>query len=106
LRQCGFALARIEGMSSLNPEPMPNPVDFVVVVSSDDDYLNGYHLFTEKVNRRLRSGYQLHGQPFNVEKIVCQAMIKPAESKSANGDVFTESTTDTTAFYKQPAIVK
>lgn len=100
-----FALATIEGTFSLNPEPMANPVDFIVVVSSDDDYLNGYHLFTEKVNRRLRSGYQLHGQPFNVERVICQAMIKPVEAKSANSQGLPESSTDTTTFYQRPATV-
>jgi hypothetical protein len=98
-------LALTAGSFSFNPEPMTNPVDFIVVVSSDDDYLNGYHLFTEKVNRRLRSGYQLHGQPFNVERIICQAMVKPAEAKSANGQGLPESSTDTTTFYQRPATV-
>jgi hypothetical protein len=52
--------------------------DFIIVVSSDDDHHAGYHLFAEKVNRKLRAGYQLHGQPFNVNQTLCQAMFRPA----------------------------
>jgi hypothetical protein len=82
---------------------MTHPADYIVVISPDDDYLNGYHFFTEKVNRRLRAGYQLHGQPFNIERIVCQAMVKPADAKSANSHAFSESSADTTTFYQRPA---
>ena len=60
--------------------PAHGSADFIIVASSDDDYHSGYHLFAEKVNRKLRAGYQLHGQPFNVEKILCQAMFRPADA--------------------------
>jgi len=76
--------------------------DYIVVVSQEDDYLNGYHLFTEKVNRKMRSGYQLHGQPFNIERIVCQAMVKPADATNTNGNGFSEASADTTSFYQRP----
>jgi len=85
---------------------MTHPADYLVVISPDDDYLNGYHHFAEKVNRRLRAGYQLHGQPFNIERVVCQAMVKPAEATTANGQTghaFSETSTDTTSFYQHPA---
>jgi hypothetical protein len=50
--------------------------DYIVVVSNEDDFHSGYHHFAEKVNRKLKSGYQLHGQPFNVNQTLCQAMIR------------------------------
>ena len=78
---------------------MNNPIDYIVVVSADDDYLNGYHLFSEKVNRKSRAGYQLHGQPFNIDRVVCQAMIKPLEA-NANGHI--QASADTTTFYQRP----
>jgi hypothetical protein len=96
-------LVKGRGHDNLTSQPMTHPADYLVVVSPDDDYLNGYHHFTEKVNRRLRAGYQLHGQPFNIERIVCQAMVKPAEEKIANGHVFSENSADTTAFYQHAA---
>ena len=78
--------------------------DYIVVVSQEDDYLNGYHLFTEKVNRKMRAGYQLHGQPFNINRVVCQAMIMLADEKNANGNVVLENSADTTSFYQRPAV--
>ena len=51
-------------------------MDFIVVVSNDDDYQSSFHHFAEKVNRKLRSGYQLHGQPLSVERSLCQAMVR------------------------------
>lgn len=78
---------------------MNNPIDYIVVVSADDDYLNGYHLFAEKVNRKSRAGYQLHGQPFNIDRVVCQAMIKYLE---ANANGYAQSSADTTTFYQRP----
>jgi hypothetical protein len=35
--------------------------DYIIVVSNEDDYHANYHNFAEKVNRKLRAGYQLHG---------------------------------------------
>jgi len=80
---------------------MTHPADYIVVVSPDDDYLNGYHLFAEKVNRKLRIGYQLYGQPFVVERVVCQAMTKPAETTSQNGHATSETAGDTATFYQR-----
>jgi hypothetical protein len=45
--------------------PTTAAADFIVVVSNDDDYHSSFHQFAEKINRKLRAGYQLHGQPFN-----------------------------------------
>jgi len=67
-------------------------VDYIVVVSSEDDHHSSYHQFAEKVNRKLKAGYQLHGQPFNVNHTMCQAMVRP-EGPQRNGD--------TTVFFKQ-----
>ena len=65
-------------MSQAYPAPTTGPAapDFIVVVSSDDDYHSSFHQFAEKVNRKLRAGYQLHGQPFNIERTLCQAMLR------------------------------
>lgn len=79
---------------------MTHPADYIVVVSPDDDYQNGYHLFAEKVNRKLRIGYELHGQPFIVERVMCQAMTKSAETTSQNGHAV-ETAGDTTSFYQR-----
>jgi len=51
--------------------------DYIVVVSNEDDYHAGFHHFAEKVNRKLKSGYQLHGPPFNISHTLCQAMVRP-----------------------------
>jgi hypothetical protein len=59
--------------------------DFLVVVSSEDDYHASYHHFAEKINRKLKAGYQLHGQPFNVNQTLCQAMVRPS-GPAASGD--------------------
>jgi hypothetical protein len=67
--------------------------DYIVIVSNDDDYHCGFHLFAEKVNRKLKAGYQLHGQPFNINQTLCQAMLR------LDGAV---ATGDTTVFFKQP----
>jgi hypothetical protein len=78
---------------------MTHPTDFIVVVSDFDDYMTGYHVFAEKVNRKLRVGYQLHGQPVVVERMMCQAMTKVlvpgAESPMPGGD--------TTQFHRRAA---
>ena len=50
--------------------------DYIVVVSNEDDYHAGFHHFAEKVNRKLKAGYQLHGQPFSVSQTICQAMVR------------------------------
>lgn len=57
---------------------MPTPsADFTVVVSTDDDFHAGFHQFSDKVNRKLKAGYKLHGQPFSInQRLVCQAMIR------------------------------
>ena len=47
-----------------------------MVVSNEDDIHCGFHEFAEKVNRKLRAGYQLHGQPFNINQTLCQAMLR------------------------------
>ena len=65
--------------------------DYVVVVSNEDDYHAGFHHFAEKVNRKLKSGYQLHGPPFSINQIMCQAMVRSAEAPSSG---------DTTMFLK------
>src|SRR5208283_5045559 len=46
--------------------------DYIVVVSDIEDYGNGFHDFAERVNRKLKAGYKLHGTPFNIERVVCQ----------------------------------
>ena len=77
---------------------MPNPAlvsaDYMVVVSNEDDHLSGFHHFSEKVNRKLKVGYQLHGQPFAMGKVMCQAMIRIA-GPARQGD--------TTFFHTHPA---
>ncbi len=67
--------------------------DYIVIVSNDDDYYCSFHHFAEKVNRKLRAGYHLHGQPFNINHTLCQAMIRH-EGPAPTGD--------TTVFYKRP----
>jgi hypothetical protein len=67
--------------------------DYIVVVSSEDDYHASFHQFAEKINRRLRAGYQLHGQPFNIERTLCQAMVRPDGPQHSG---------DTTYVYKHP----
>jgi hypothetical protein len=63
-----------------------NPAaDFIVVVSNDDDFHAGFHHFAEKVNRKLKAGYLLHGQPFNINQTLCQAMMRP-DGPPASGE--------------------
>ena len=65
----------------------PNPVDYIVVVSNEDDYEAGFHHFAEKVNRKLKAGYHLHGPPFNINQTLCQAMIRlEGEPVISSGD--------------------
>ena len=73
--------------------PLSGTPDYIVVVSNEDDFHSGYHHFAEKVNRKLRAGYQLHGQPFNIDKTLCQAMLRMEGSQPSG---------DTTVFYKRP----
>lgn len=70
----------------------PVAADYIVVVSNDDDYHSGFYHFAEKVNRKLRAGYRLHGQPFNIHQTLCQAMLR-FEGPQPSGD--------TTIFYKR-----
>lgn len=70
----------------------PVSADYIVVVSNEDDYHSSYHQFAEKVNRKLQAGYQLHGQPFNINQTLCQAMVRPGGPQSGG---------DTTMFLKQ-----
>jgi len=72
----------------------PVTADYIVVVSNDDDYHSGFHHFADKVNRKLRAGYQLHGQPFNINQTLCQAMLRLEGAATTTGD--------TTVFYKHP----
>ena len=67
--------------------------DYIVIVSNDDDFHCSFHNFAEKVNRKLKAGYQLHGQPFNINQTLCQAMLR------LDGAV---SSGDTTVFIKRP----
>lgn len=76
-----------------SPQSFAVAPDFIVVVSNEDDYHANFHDFAEKVNRKLRAGYQLHGQPFNINKTICQAMLRP-EGAVPNGNG--------TSFYKRP----
>jgi hypothetical protein len=71
--------------------------DFIVVVSNEDDYHAGYHHFADKVNRKLKAGYQLHGQPFNINHTLCQAMVRP-EGPQPSGE--------TTIFYKRSDVAQ
>ena len=59
--------------------------DFVVVVSNEDDFHTGFHHFADKVNRKLKAGYRLHGQPFNINQVLCQAMVRE-EGPAHSGD--------------------
>ena len=78
---------------------MSQPTDYIVVVSNDEDYMSGFHHFAEKINRKLRACYQLHGQPFNMDRIMCQAMIKMANSENGINPAVPEASGDTTMFY-------
>jgi hypothetical protein len=51
--------------------------EYIVVVSNEDDYHAAFHHFAEKVNRKLKAGYRLHGAPFSVNHTLCQAMVRP-----------------------------
>jgi len=58
---------------------VPGVTDYIVIMSNEDDFHAGFHHFAEKVNRKLRAGYQLHGPPFNIEQTLCQAMVRPGD---------------------------
>ena len=68
--------------------------DYIVVVSNEDDFHAGFHHFADKVNRKLKAGYELHGPPFNINQTLCQAMIR-VEGAQHSGD--------TTIFIQNPA---
>lgn len=68
------------------------PVDYIIVVSNEEDHHAGYHHFAEKVNRKLKAGYQLHGPPFHVEHAICQAMVRLSDAPPSG---------ETTVFFKQ-----
>jgi hypothetical protein len=68
--------------------------DYIIIVSNEEDYHAGYHHFADKVNRRLKAGYQLHGAPFSVSQVLCQAMVRPVETPPGG---------ETTVFFKPPA---
>lgn len=61
------------------------PSDFIVLVSSEEDYHAGFHQFADKVNRKLKAGYQLHGQPLCINKCLCQAMVRFDDPSHAGG---------------------
>ncbi len=52
-------------------------IDYIVVLSNEGDGPDGFYHFAEKVNQKLRAGYQLHGPPFSVKQGIGQAMIRP-----------------------------
>jgi|GEM_PF-776756 len=66
----------------------PEIADYTVVVSTEDDFHANYHHFAEKVNRKLKSGYQLHGPPFNIDKTMCQAMVRLAGTPAGEETTF------------------
>jgi len=72
--------------------PLSGGTDYIVVVSNEDDYHSGFHVFAEKVNRKLKAGYELHGQPFSINQTLCQAMLR-LEGAQPSGE--------TTIFYKR-----
>jgi hypothetical protein len=61
--------------------PLSGTPDYIVVVSNEDDYHSGFHVFADKVNRKLRAGYRLHGAPFNINQTLCQAMVLVDETQ-------------------------
>ena len=61
------------------PATAQGVAEYIVVVSNEDDYHAAFHHFAEKVNRKLKAGYQLHGAPFNVNHTLCQAMVRQAD---------------------------
>ena len=64
--------------------------DYIIVTSNEEDPHAGYHHFADKVNRKLRTGYQLLGQPFSTGKALCQAMIRASDA-SQSGEATTFS---------------
>jgi hypothetical protein len=68
--------------------------DYIVVVSNEDDFHAGFHHFADKVNRKLKVGYTLHGPPITINQTLCQAMIR-MEGAEHSGD--------TTIFIQRPA---
>jgi hypothetical protein len=66
--------------SHASPATVAGVADYIVVVSNEDDFHAGFHHFADKVNRKLRAGYQLHGQPFSVCQTICQAMVRHGDA--------------------------
>jgi hypothetical protein len=74
--------------STFTAQSSPVVTDYIIVVSNEDDYHCGYHHFAEKVNRKLRAGYQLHGRPFSVNQTLCQAMVQTGGSRPGDEAAF------------------
>ncbi len=68
--------------------------EYLIITSTEDDYHASYHHFAEKVNRKLKAGYLLYGQPFNVNQTLCQAVILPFGVTAGN---------DTAVFVQKPS---
>jgi hypothetical protein len=92
LQAAGAQYYRANPMSESYSHNPNTSADYLVVVSNEDDFHAAFHHFAEKVNRKLRAGYQLHGPPFNINHTLCQAMLRP-EGAQLSGE--------TTVFYKR-----
>ena len=71
-----------------SPAVASGVADYIIVVSNEDDYHAGFHHFADKVNRKIKAGYQLHGPPFSINQTMCQAMVRHADA-SSGGDTAT-----------------
>jgi hypothetical protein len=80
---------------------MLDTIDYVIVASSEDDHLSGFHQLAEKVNRKLRTGYQLHGHPVGVGHYLCQAMTKRVTIDETQPTELEKKKEDTTMFYNR-----
>ena len=69
-------------------------VDYIVVTSNEEDHHAGYHHFADKVNRKLKAGYQLLGQPFSTGQVLCQALVRSPDVSPSG---------ETTVFFKHPS---
>jgi hypothetical protein len=70
--------------------------DYIIVVSNEDDFHAGFHHFSDKVNRKLKVGYELHGPPFNINQTLCQAMMRvEGEQHSGDTTIFIQSSATT-----------
>ena len=68
--------------------PLSGGTDYIVVVSNEDDYHSGFHVFADKVNRKLRAGYRLYGAPFNINQTLCQAMVMVDDAQPESSVVY------------------